>query len=283
MTATGAGGSSRGRATGGRATDTTPHRQGSAATAYSIRAVQRVCDILDLLQERPEGTSLGEVAQVTGLPKSSAFRYLATLESRRYVERDGDSGDYHLGLAFLPLQSRRLEVLARRARPHLEALRERFGETINLGLLDGARVIYLDIVESPKSMRLAARPGDRDHVHATALGKAIASQLAGERVREILDSEGMPALTARTVTDPQRLFAELEEVRARGYALDNGENEPDGRCVAVPMVGSRLPTAVSLSAPAARFPLAQVDEVAAALREVAERLVADFGGVSQQT
>lgn len=245
---------------------------------YSIRAAQRVCDILDLLQERPDGVSLAHVAEVTGLPKSSAFRYLATLESRRYVERDPASGDFRLGLAFLRLQARRLDLLIQRARPRLEALRDRFEETVNLGLLDGTRVIYLDIVESPKSMRLAARPGDRDHVHSTALGKAIAAGLPEDPVKAILTSSGMPALTPNTVTDAARFFDELALVRQRGYALDNGENEPDGRCVAVPIMGSRFPAALSFSAPVSRFPLGQVEQVAAALREVADTLVDDFGG-----
>src|SRR6188472_211643 len=102
---------------------------------YYIRAVQRVCDILDLLQDA-DGVALPDVAGVTGLPKSSAFRYLVTLESRRYVERDPATGDYRIGLALLPLQGRQFDLLARRLRPALEELRDRFGETVNLGLLD---------------------------------------------------------------------------------------------------------------------------------------------------
>jgi IclR family transcriptional regulator, acetate operon repressor len=251
-------------------------RQGQE-TEYSIRSVQRVCDILDLLQETSEGVSLPSVAEVTGLPKSSAFRYLATLESRRYVERGPDDQMYRLGLAFLPLQARQLDMLAQRARSYLEQLRDRFKETLNLGLLDGTSVIYLDIVESPRTMRLAARRGDRDPIHSTALGKAIASGLPEERVAVILESEGMARLTDKTITDRESFFAELREVHRRGFALDNGENEPDGRCVAVPLPRTRLPAAISLSAPASRFPLRRVNEVAEALSDMASRLAADFG------
>src|SRR5690349_8314484 len=87
---------------------------------YSIRAVQRVCDLLDLLQREPEGVSLVRAAEVTQLPKSSVFRYLATLEARRYVERDDENSVYHIGLALLPLQARQLDVVTHRARPYLE-------------------------------------------------------------------------------------------------------------------------------------------------------------------
>jgi IclR family acetate operon transcriptional repressor len=249
--------------------------------AYTIRAVDRVCDILDLMLEDMDGVSLGQVADVTELPKSSAFRYLATLEARRFVERD-DDGNYRLGLAFLPFQSRQLELLTQRARPRLEQLRDKFEETVNLGLLDGHRVTYLDIVESLKSVRLAARPGDRDWIHSTALGKAIAAHLPVERVRDILAAEGMPRLTSSTITYPQAYLAELDEVRERGWAVDNCENEPDGRCVAVPLVGSRLPLAVSVSAPAGRMPLDRIEEIAAVLTYVAAQLTEDFGGQSRK-
>lgn len=200
------------------------------SSPYSIRSVQRVCDILDLLQESASDVSLVRIAEATALPKSSAFRYLATLESRSYVEQNPETGDYRIGPGLLPLKTRQFDLLARRAQPYLERLRAEFEETINLGLLDGTRVIYLAILESPKAMRLAARPLDRDFVHATALGKAIASQLPEERVHAILEVEGLPRLTERTISDTEAFLAELRLVRQRGYAVDMGENEPDGHC-----------------------------------------------------
>lgn len=233
---------------------------------YAVRAVLRVIDILELLENAPLGVGLGRVTAVTGLPKSSAYRYLSTLESRGFVERDG-GGNYHLVRAFMPARTQHLDRLAARARPLLETLRERFGETLNLGVIDGLRVSYLEIVESPHAMRLQARKGDRDPIHSTALGKAIAASLSDDRIHQILRVEGMPALTSHTITDPDRYLAEIREVRERGYAIDNGENEEGGRCVAVPLSDAPVPTAVSLSAPAVRFPMDRVDEVVDALRD----------------
>ena len=247
------------------------------ASAYSIRAVERVCDLLDLAQRSAGGFSLIDVVEATGLPKSSAFRYLATLEARRYLERDDASGLFQVGPSLLPLQGRQLDVLAGRARPLLEELRDRFEETINLGVLDVNRVVYLEIIESQRSMRLAARKGDRDYLHCTALGKAIATLLPPERVRTILESDGMPAMTDATITNIDAYLQELGAARSRGYALDNGENEGDGRCVAVPLPGAGVPTAISLSAPAARFSLGEVEEVADALKKVATSLAESFG------
>jgi IclR family acetate operon transcriptional repressor len=244
--------------------------------AYSIRAVQRVCDLLDLLQQEPDGTSLVRAAEVTQLPKSSAFRYLATLEERRYVERDPVTGEFRPGLALLPMQARQFDVLARRAHPHLERLQQEFGETANLGLLDGNRVVYLDIVESQHTMRLAARPGDHDPLHATALGKAIAAQLPAERVRAILKAEGMPRLTNLTITTQRDYLASLERVRADGYAVDDGENEVGARCVAVAVPARQLPLAISVSGPGARLEAVQVPAIARRLQEAAAQLAVEL-------
>jgi IclR family acetate operon transcriptional repressor len=252
-----------------------------AERSYAVRAVERVCGVLNLLQESADGVSLAEVAAATRLPKASAFRYLWTLEQHRYVERDPLTGLYRFGLAFLPLQARQLDLLRQRALPQMEKLRDEFGETVNLGLLDGNRVIYLEIVESMRSVRLAARPGDRDAVHSTALGKAIAASLPADRVRAILAAEGMPAATPRTITDPDAYLLELATVRRDGHAVDNGENELDGRCVAVPLTSLGLPAALSVSAPAARLPLRRVGEVAAALAHAVGQLAADLRPAGQ--
>jgi IclR family transcriptional regulator, acetate operon repressor len=243
---------------------------GETTTSYSIRAVDRVVDLLDLLRERSHGATLAEIATAAGLPRSSAFRYLATLEARGYVERDGTGAVYRLGSVF---GARSRWDVAAAARPLLEELRDRFGETINLGVLDGTVVAYLEIVESPMAIRFAARPGDRNTIHSTALGKALAAQLGDDEVRRILAAEGMEPVTPRTITDPERYLRDLADVRRQGYALDDGENEEGGGCVAVALRGANVPLAISLSAPASRLSPDRVAEVASALRESAGRLV----------
>jgi IclR family acetate operon transcriptional repressor len=234
-------------------------------------------DVFDALAASPDGVSLGEVANVTELPKSSAFRYLTTLESRHYVEKDPETGNYRMGRALLPTRGRQLDLLATRARPVMGRLRNRFGETVNLGVLDGDRISYIEILESPKSMRLAARPGDRHPIHSTALGKAIAATLPSSVVAAILEGEGMPQLTPRTITDPELYIKELEQVRDLGYALDDRENEEDGRCIATSLQGVGLPAAISISAPASRLAMEEVNQVAAALAEAAGEISRDSG------
>ena len=248
--------------------DSTRHTA-AAGNQYAVRAVQRVLDVFDYLQRVPDGASLGEVAAAVGLPKPSAFRYLATLEERRYVERDPLTGRYQIGLAVFPFQHRSLELLTKRARPYLTALRDSFDESVNLGVLAGERVLYVDIAESRKTVRQAARVGDRDPVHSTALGKAIAARLDDAEVWRLLERDGLPRLTERTITDRDRFAEALAEARARGFAVDVGENEDDGCCVAayVPLPG--VHAAISISVPASRFRPERVEEMAEALGRTA--------------
>lgn len=244
---------------------------------YAVRSVTRVLDIIDQLRQTPEGATLGELAAGTRMPRSSVFRYLATLESRGYVERENGTGNFRLGPAFLSSDVRHLRLLAQRARPILEELRDRFEETINLGVLDGTRVVYLEIVESRRGMRFVARRGDREPIHSTALGKAIATLLDDDEIRSILGAEGMAARTNRTITDPDRFIATINQSRQAGYTIDDGENEVDGRCVAVPVRGLPFPAALSLSAPASRLSHEDTETVSRALSEAARRV----SGVAQ--
>ncbi|HEX8930964.1 MAG TPA: IclR family transcriptional regulator C-terminal domain-containing protein, partial [Actinomycetota bacterium] len=111
---------------------------------------------------------------------------------------------------------------------------------------------------------------------ATALGKAIAAHLPERRVRAILEAEGMARLTPHTLTTLDAYKAELAATRKRGYALDDGEHEIDGRSVAVPVLGANLPAAISYSAPATRFPLERAEAVAAMLREIAAEVAGEL-------
>jgi IclR family acetate operon transcriptional repressor len=246
------------------------------ARKYNNRSVERVVSMLNVLQESPEPMSLVEIHRSIRMAKATAFRYLWTLEKHRYVERD-KNGRYRLGLGFVGMQSRELDVLHDRARPWLERLRDETGETTNLGVLDGADIRYVEVAESPRTVRMVSVRGSRDPLHCTALGKAIAAQLPDDQVAELVDQIEFLPRTEHTITSADRFLTELGEVRRLGYAVDNGENDQDGRCVAVAILGTRLPAALSVSALASRFSPHDVPGVAARLGEVARRLAGDQG------
>jgi IclR family transcriptional regulator, acetate operon repressor len=208
----------------------------------------------------------------TRLPKSSVHRYLEVLVQEGFLERDLQSGLYRLGARIVALAINEAPLLVQKARPHLERLRDRFDETVNLGVLSGDNIVYLDIVESPRTVRLAARIGDRDMVHATALGKAIAAQLPEEEVKALLKRTGLPRRTANTITRAADFMTHLDLVRSHGFGLDDQENDMEGRCVAVAIPGPRVQYAISLSGITTRFPMSKTAEVAREIRQIIAEL-----------
>jgi IclR family transcriptional regulator, acetate operon repressor len=254
----------------------------ASPVTYSVRAAERTLDILDTLARSPDGLPLSAIARDVSMPRSSVFRYLSVLETRRYVARDSETGNYQLGLAFFSFASPSLRSLGAAARPVLERLRDTFGETINLGVLDGTRVLYIEVIESLRAVRLSARRGDRDFIHSSSLGKAIGGQLNESELRRILELEGMPQLTSKTITDPDVFLGVLEDVRSTGFATDMGESEEGACCIAVAVngVASSIHAAISLSSPAQRFPTDDVLRIVSELRGAAREIAAALRGTS---
>jgi IclR family transcriptional regulator, acetate operon repressor len=240
---------------------------GTTDKSGGSRSVARTCAILRLIgRGGDEGVTLIDVAAATELPKSSAHRYLQVLEGEGFIERDLRSSRYRLGIGLMALQSGHIDRLIQRTRPFLIRIRDQFDETVNLGMLVGHQIVYLDILESPRAMRLAARKGDTEGIHSTALGKVVAARLPDRDVLELLRRTGMPSLTPYTITTPEMFLQELQRVREAGYAIDDRENELEGRCVAVYVPGLNTPTAISLSGVASRLSMENAHEVANTLR-----------------
>jgi DNA-binding IclR family transcriptional regulator len=142
---------------------------------YSIAVLDRALDVLEALADGSEPLGVTELARRVGATKSAAYRILANLERRGYVSKDAATARYSLGtrLAYLGQRSLGTFDLRQVAHPVMEDLHRRFHETVNLGVMEGDEVVYIDMVESHHGLRMAARVGARDYVHATALGKAM--------------------------------------------------------------------------------------------------------------
>lgn len=252
-----------------------------AAPDYSIAVLDRALDLLEALAAAPGPLGVTEAARQVGASKSAAFRVLSNLERRGYVGKDLVTARYVLGTRLAFLGERSLETLDLRqlARPSMEALHRQFGETVNLGVLVGAEVVYIDMMESDHGLRMAARVGARDRAHSTALGKAMLAYLVPERQKIVL-SRPLAQLTARTITDADDVRAELALVRARGLAEDNGENEIGARCVAAPIFdhGGAVIGAISISAPESRLDDRQTAEAGEAVKAAARAVTERVGG-----
>lgn len=245
---------------------------------YIVAPVYKALQVLIMLTERG-ALSLKEVYVELELSKAQAFRYLQTLCASGFAEYDQASGLYHPGLRSWELANSqtRYAKLLDLAKPYMEALRDRFNETVNLGVQEGASVAYLGIVESTHSLRMHAAVGGSDPLYSTSLGKAILAFSPEERW-EALVPERLEARTYKTITVRRELFEHLRLTRARGYALDEGENELGACCVGAPLFDKRqqVVAAISLSAPESRLQGAFLEEAIRAVVETARAISAQL-------
>lgn len=214
----------------------------SDSRSTPLRAVSRVCDIIDALSRHPDGATLSALSAEVDLPKSSTFRYLAALELRDYVERTVDGVGYKLGPRSFgrPAGPVRPDRLLLTAKPLMERLVDGPVEACLLAGLDGSLIRYHWVTSTFPGDPRIPRAGDRDALHTTATGKAIAAQLADETVVALLTASGMRPATDRSVQGMPRFLRELHHVRGEGYALTTNERYPDVRGVAVPVGGEPL-------------------------------------------
>lgn len=217
--------------------------------------VDRVVTVLELLAEAPDGLRVTDVARALDVHKATASRLLATLSARRVLDRD-PSGRYRLGPAFLRFAASALTGLemVSQARPDLEVLSRRTGETVNLAILDGTEVVYIDQVTGDHAIVAGNWVGRRSPVHCSSSGKVLLAFGEPAMRERVLDGP-LEARASHTVTDPQRLRSLLEDVRRRGYARSVSELEDGLTTVAAPVFArGDLVAAVSVSGPSFRLP-----------------------------
>jgi DNA-binding IclR family transcriptional regulator len=224
---------------------------------YRVPMVEKAFRILETLQQVDDGLCLRDLSSRAGVVNTSAFRILCTLGQLGYVNKDEARGTYALGVKLLELASGAFgaKSLPQIARPFLLELRDRLGETVNLGVLQNQEIIYVDILEGTHPFRMVATIGSRAPIHASALGKSIAAFLPQPALQAILKVSKLARLTPHTITSRSRLVATLARVRKLGYSLDNEEAELAASCVAAPILNAAgYPlAAISVSGPRPRL------------------------------
>ena len=235
-----------------------------------IQSLARGLKILDILGQNPDGISITELSEMLDVDKGSASRLVATLASHGYAERDEVTRRYHVGSQIVSLSRSVLNRLPLReaAKPFLRQLMERTGECVHLGVAAQGKVMYIDQVESPVTLRVNAQVGTMNPLYCTALGKILLAFSDLDLPAE------MPAFTEKTITDPGVLKEHLEQVRRLGYAVDDEEFDTGVRCIAVPVFDFRnkLAGAIGVSGPATRVTLARLPEMTASVIEVGKAL-----------
>jgi DNA-binding IclR family transcriptional regulator len=222
----------------------------------SIRAVDRALDVLLCFSRQTPELTMTQIAEQIGMNKSTVHRLLGTLEKKRFVDRDPVSGIYKPGIRLVQVAYLAFEHndLRRLAAPYLRALVERSLETVDLAVIDETEVIYLDVIESPQRVKLAAAVGMRLPAYCTASGKAILAYLPEEKIKKIL-AGGMQGFTERTLITFEALAQNLNQVREQGVAFSEQEYEEGINAIAAPILDPKnLPIAsVAVAGPAYRL------------------------------
>lgn len=206
-------------------------------TSAAGTALEKSMRILEAVAAPGGPHRLTDVMAAAAVPKSSTFRILASLIEQGFVRSEGESR-YGVGPRL-----RALSALVSGGEPAsieqiLRELQEATGQAVHLALHSGETITYIRKLESDQPFRTASRVGMRMPLHTTAIGKSILARLPGDEARELVAAAGLPRRTPHTLTTPQALEAELEAVRARGFALDDEENEATIRCI-----GAAIPDA----------------------------------------
>jgi DNA-binding IclR family transcriptional regulator len=241
------------------------------------KALVKGLALVDVIAAAKGPVRLSELVAASGLPRATALRLLEVLLERRVVHTA--DGWYALGPRLAVWGQRYLDGLDVRAHAQapMRVLADATRETCYLGVRDDRSVLYVAQAESSQAVRPAARVGTRNPLHSTGIGKAL---LAFAPLEEALAyAEGpLEAKTANTLVDADLLGAEMEATRARGYAIDNVENEDGVRCVAAPIRNhaGEVVAALSVAAPAYRFAVEDLPAVApkvlAAALEISSRI-----------
>jgi IclR family KDG regulon transcriptional repressor len=254
--------------------------QGASQVAEPVRAVDRALDILLCFSQDGPVLSLTQIAEQVEMHKSTVHRLLATLEGRRFVHRDKATGLYRLGFRFIEMASLVLQDvdIRRWAQPYLQQLSAECGETIDLAVLDGAHVIYLDVVESPQRVKIAAAVGQRLPACSTASGKAFMAHLPDDEVRKIL-GKGLTKYTEHTLLSIEDLYEDLRLTRERGFAISEQEFENDICAVAAPILdaNSYPVAAIAIVGPSYRLPREHMLTLGRSIRATTDAIAHDVG------
>lgn len=220
--------------------------------------MHKTLDILEAIKSKDAGYKLAELVRTVDFPKATVYRILTTLEGRGYVDRAAD-GSYRMAKKLFDLQRTESEEqrLNRVAMPIMQRVVEASKETVNLGILDAGEVVVINTLESPQAVRMSSKIGNRRHLHSTALGKIFLAGLPEKEFLRLIRMKGLPRLTEHTLTTRAAVIEEIKRVRKQGWAMDDQENEIEGRCIGAPILTSkgRVVAALSISGPEFRMDL----------------------------
>jgi DNA-binding IclR family transcriptional regulator len=246
-----------------------------------MKSLNKTLDIIDAVSQLGSA-GIREISKTTGFPPATTHRIVSTLVKRRYFNQDPVTKNYSLSFRFLELGTKVQQQfdLPTIARPHLQKLMSITGESANLAVCDGDSVVYVDQVQSNKSMlKIFTQLGMRASLYSTGVGKMFLSQWSWTELDSYLKRTELISYTKHTLINRSKIVKELDWISAQGYSVDNEETEEGVRCVAALVFNhKKLPVAaVSISGATMRITPDLIENLGVEVKQCALDISSDLG------
>lgn len=251
--------------------------------AYSAPSVKKAFKILQAIADSSTGLGVSDLAKQLKIGKSTVHGIMTALEELGFLIRDPVDKKYRVGYTLLELGRKAYAKMDLKevARGPMERLTQEVGETVFLGALNGDHVTILDVVESPKEMKITSPPGTKLPLLVGATGRALLSLLEREKVREIVERLGLVRYTSKSVVDPKHFLRDVARAREAGYAVDSEEYILGVRAIAAPIRASALPpAAIWVVGFTSTLDNKKVETVCSKIRETAEEINHSLAGAN---
>jgi IclR family KDG regulon transcriptional repressor len=261
----------------------------SVESQNSLKSIGRLVAVLDCFSSDRQNWQLTELSEHLGWPKPTTHHYLKALESFGLLYRSSEDKTFRLGYKLYMWGSLAAEVMPLReiARPIMQELKEKTDELVLLMIYHNQEVVCIEKIDTEKCLRVALEVGRRQAPHASSSCRVIMAYLPEEEIQSIIHNKGLPKICKNTITEPDKLLAELAKVRAMGYAHSHEEVDPDVRGISAPIFDHNggIIAGISVLGPIYRLtedliePYAEL--VKGAARKISERL-SEFEGYNSR-
>jgi DNA-binding IclR family transcriptional regulator len=249
------------------------------AEGHADGTVGKALDVLDMVASHGRAVRFSDLMAQSDYPKATLYRLLQTLTHQGMLVMDPDQGTYALGVRLVRLAHAAWaqSSLAPIARPYLDELAEKTGETIHLAQLDLGQVLYVDKRNAARPVEMFAQAGKVGPAYCTGVGKAMLAWLSPEALEAALARQSFHPHTGRTLDTPEKLIAELQAIRACGHAFDREEHEAGIICCAVPILtrSGRVLGALSVTSTTARTTLEALEAQSGLTKDIAAKIAAE--------
>jgi len=254
---------------------------------YHVPNLTRALKIMELFIDYPEGLTTTQITFMLKIPRNSVFRITATLLEHRYLIRDEETKVFQLSQKLLTMGYAALgeETLVEKALHGMRKLRDRFKETVPLGIIHGNEGLVIEEVQGLHSFRYVLEPGRRFHIHTSAPGKALVAFLPEEEQLALINQIKYYRYNDRTISNKNDFLKSLQKVQHDGYAIDHAEEIEGMHCIGAPIFNRQgYPiAAIWITGPSYRIKEKDFEHIGTKVKNAADRISKSFGYSSANT